>query len=38
MEVTQPLVARAAMLIRRPSLDCYEAFVDPAHYSDTVYD
>ncbi|MGN6145512.1 MAG: SRPBCC family protein [Mesorhizobium sp.] len=30
MEVTQPLVARAAMLIRRPSLDCYEAFVDPA--------
>jgi len=30
MEVTQPLVARAAMLIRRPALDCYEAFVDPA--------
>ena len=30
MEVTQPLVARAAMLIRRPALDCYEAFIDPA--------
>ena len=30
MEVTQPLVALAAMLIRRPALDCYEAFVDPA--------
>ena len=30
MEVTQPLVACAAMLIRRPPLDCYEAFVDPA--------
>ena len=30
MNITAPLVAHTAMLIRRPAMDCYEAFVDPA--------
>ncbi len=30
MEITEPLVAHTAMLIRQPPLECYEAFVDPA--------
>ncbi len=30
MEITQPLVVHAAMMIRRPPHGCYEAFVDPS--------
>lgn len=29
IRIDKPLVAHTAMLIRRPAIDCYEAFVDP---------